>query len=499
MSSTQDPSTGRLPAGPSLAGRFAAAIALTIGFFTLAILIIALLLVVAVVPWLTGHPNLFVTLPALVLAWTVLTGVVPRRLHFSPPGPRLTAEDQPRLHALVREEAQAAGERMPDEVYATLDAQAAVTQHGRRRMLILGLPLLHILTERQLRAVVAHELGHYTGGDTRLGPWLQRTYDMIGRTLHGLATRRRRGQEVVRKPFEWYAHRFLRITAAIKRRQEFAADACAALHAGRDVHVAALRRVHAYAPAFDGYWRAEVAPVLEAGRRPPVSDGFGRFIAHDSIRRAAEEHLQQELAAPESDPYDTHPSLPERIAAVADLPAGEPDTSPCAIGLLEDAAGLERRALALLFGEEAANLETVDWDEVPRAVWLEHARALPLQFSQLLDGVTAGTLADAVGRLPETAARLTEAGQPAEDAAEIVAATLADGLLVALAEDGWEVVAAVGDPVAARRGDEVVMPRQLVAQLRAGELDAASWRERAQGLGIAELPLGEQARTPQPA
>jgi Zn-dependent protease with chaperone function len=53
-------------------------------------------------------------------------------------------------------------------------------------VLIIGLPLLHLLSERGFRGVLAHEFGHYAGGDTRLGPWIWRTRETIGRTIDKL-------------------------------------------------------------------------------------------------------------------------------------------------------------------------------------------------------------------------------------------------------------------------------------------------------------------------
>jgi Zn-dependent protease with chaperone function len=38
-----------------------------------------------------------------------------------------------------------------------------------RRYLYLGVPILQVLTVSQLRAVLAHELGHYSRGHTRFG------------------------------------------------------------------------------------------------------------------------------------------------------------------------------------------------------------------------------------------------------------------------------------------------------------------------------------------
>ena len=62
------PSDTHVPAGPSLAGRFAAAIALTIGFYVLALVLGVGLLAFAVVPWFVPGPqNIFISFGSLVL------------------------------------------------------------------------------------------------------------------------------------------------------------------------------------------------------------------------------------------------------------------------------------------------------------------------------------------------------------------------------------------------------------------------------------------------
>jgi heat shock protein HtpX len=326
---------------PSLKGRFAAAIALTIAFYALALVIVAALLAAAILPWvLGGHSNLWVTVTGVVLAGSILWAIVPRRLAFSPPGVRLTRATQPRLLAVIDKEAAACGERVPDEVYATFEVNAAVLEVNRhRRVMIVGLPLLHLVSERGLRAVIAHEFGHYAGGDTRLGPWIHRTRAAIGRTIGRLSRDGGWTRRAVRAPFVWYGNAFLRITSAISRREEFAADARAARRGGRDVYVDTLRRVGAYAPAFDAYWANEVAPLLSAGRRPPIGAGFSAFIRADTISRAANEHLRRELAERRTDPYDSHPSRAERIAALQDVAPGDhevDDSPPAATGLPGD-------------------------------------------------------------------------------------------------------------------------------------------------------------------
>jgi heat shock protein HtpX len=487
--------------GPSLKGRFAAAIALTIGFYALALTMAAGLLAVAILPWaLGGGGNLWVTLTGLVLGVSILIAIFPRRERFQPPGVQLTDAKQPRLMSLIDEEARACGERAPDEVYATLEVNAAVLEAGRRRrVMIVGLPLLQLVTERGLRGVVAHEFGHYAGGDTRLGPWIYRTREAIVRTVSHLSDDdgdEGWTQRAVRLPFIWYAKAFLRITNAISRRQEFAADALAAQRAGRDVHVETLRRIHAYGPAFDSYWANEVVPVLEAGRRPPIGDGFTAFIHSEAVERAATEHLDHELTEVVTDPYDSHPSLAERVAAVQECPAGAPDDSSPASALLRDPVALETAQAAFLFGDEAAaELQPIDWDAVGGEVYLERARALVSAHGELLGSATAGGVGALVGEIGRLAGRLQqrEPDLPVEHATDFAAALIANGLLVALDENGWSVDAPPAEPVICRRGDERVAPHVVVAELRDGSLSAEAWQERAAALGIQELVLESRA------
>jgi Zn-dependent protease with chaperone function len=400
--------------GPPLAWRLAAAIALTIGFYTLALGIAAALLAAAILPWVMGGSNnLWVTLTGLFLGVSILFAIFPRRHRFEPHGVRLTAADQPRLMAMIDEEARGTGAGPPDEVYATLEANASVMQTRGRRIMFVGVPLLHVLSERGMRGVIAHEFGHYAGGDTRLGPWIFRTYDGIARTIDQLTDGNGDEgwtQKAVRLPFIWYGRAFMRITAAIKRRQEFAADRMAADSAGRDTYVEALRRVHAYAPAFDSYWHNEVAVVLNAGRRPPVVAGFGTYLSSAAVDRAAVGFLEQQLQE-KTDRFDSHPSLSERIEALQACPPGDDDGSPPAVSLLREPERLERELLAVLVHPEAAELPALAWDDVGREVYLERARALCGRHGDLLGEATVADLGDGRGRSARSPASFSSASR----------------------------------------------------------------------------------------
>jgi Zn-dependent protease with chaperone function len=83
--------------------------------------------------------------------------------------------DQPRLWHEVRELAGFAATRPPDEIQLVAAANAGVAEEtsllglvGGTRKMSLGAPLLVGLSREQLRAVLAHELGHYSGRHTAL-------------------------------------------------------------------------------------------------------------------------------------------------------------------------------------------------------------------------------------------------------------------------------------------------------------------------------------------
>jgi Zn-dependent protease with chaperone function len=209
---------------PSIATRAVLAVVLMVGFYLLALAIVFGLLYIPYAEVMYAHRiHLKLALGCVLGALAILWSVLPRLDKFEPPGPPLTRDQHPRLFEEIEGTARATGQAMPAEVYLVSDLNAWVSQRGgvmgfgSRRVMGLGLPLLRVLTISQLRAVLAHEFGHYYGGDTKLGPWIYKTRSAIGRTLDSL-----RGHEgwssLLQLPFLWYGKMFLRITHAVSRR-----------------------------------------------------------------------------------------------------------------------------------------------------------------------------------------------------------------------------------------------------------------------------------------
>jgi Zn-dependent protease with chaperone function len=486
---------------PSLAARAALALALLAGFYLLAVGLAAGLLWLPYAEWRFAHRvhaklAIFAVAGAGIILWSIL----PRPDRFTPPGPSLAAEAHPRLFAALREVAGAVSQAMPADVYLVPDVNAWVARRGglmgigSRRVMGLGLPLLSILTVPQLRAVLAHEFGHYHGGDTALGPWVYRTRAAIGRTIHGLAQHSR----TLQAPFLWYGKLFLRLTHAVSRRQELAADALAARLAGARPLAEGLRAIHAAAPAFQPYWATEVAPVLDAGYLPPLGDGFARFVKAVRVK----------VPPRPADPYDTHPPLEERLAALGEgsagagagadgaaaSPAAAAPAAPTALSLLENVPAAEADLLAMAAGDGAVkDLTRVAWDDLPRKVYIPAWEGIVRQETAALLGMTPASIPEKIEEPRPFGQHMAKAAKRTlspDESRRFAATSIGAALALALLRRGFEVRTQPGAPIALERGELRIEPFTILARLASGALSPAAWRDQCDAAGIAEVDLG---------
>lgn len=485
----------------SLALRAVTAIVLMVGFYVLALAIAGSILWLIYAQFAYAHRfSIKLTIFGLIAAFAILAAIVPRPDRFEPPGPELTREEHPKLFAMIDEVSKRTGQGRPEEVYLVNDMNAFVAQRGgfmglfSRRVMGLGLPLMQVLTVSQLEAVLAHEFGHFHGGDVQVGPWIYKTRGAIGRTIMSL------GDGFIQKPFEWYGNLFLRITQAISRRQEYAADALAARVVGPEHLIDGLKVVHGGALAFNAYWQSEYMPAVAAGFRPPLAGGFSRFMSSERLTEALDKAVNEELERDEEDPYDTHPPLPRRIEALEALGIEGDGSSDDrrATSLLGKKKALERQLLAsIVVPEHFATLETIDWSDAPRQVYLprwkeraeKDARALTAMSPRKIPTSKAG-LAKLASRLFAREATSDELASLDRDtlahaAAERIAATFA----VALVRRGWTLGGEVGEPFFLEKdGHRLEVFRQL-HDLAKGELSAEAWHEALEEAGVARMRL----------
>jgi Zn-dependent protease with chaperone function len=471
------------------------AIALMAGFYLLSLGLIVVLLYIPYAEWqYLGRVHLQLALGCGAAALAIALAIVPRPDRFEPPGPDLSADHQPRLLRLVQEIAESTSQPMPRDIYLLPDVNAFVSHRGgvmgvgSRRVMGIGLPLLQGLTVQQLRGVVAHEFGHYIGGDVALAPWVYKTRAAIGRAIERL------GDGWLARVFNAYGRLFMRLTMAISRRQEFVADEVAARVAGVQPMKSALSQVAVLAAAHAAYFRYEVVPVLQGGYLPPVAAGFERYRATRQFVDGSTSLLDHEMTTGETGPFDSHPALRDRLAALdrLALPPVRSDDSPAAT-LVDDVEGLERALLSHRAGaDRIAALAAIEWEAVPAAIyqpaWIEvveahRARLSAMHIGEVPDGRERFR---ALGRtlIPKTRIEVDED----ECVAEAIRA-LGSALALRLIALGWTLTGDIGQPIRLHRGADLVEPFTAVASLASGTMTAAAWRAEAERLGIAGVGM----------
>jgi hypothetical protein len=239
-------------------------------------------------------------------------------------------EALPEVFRLVDEVGEAVGTRGVDRVLVSTGSEFGVFDlappgtlgflRRPRRHLVVGLPYVYALSLDELRAVVAHELAHFTLGHTMLS---RLTWHFIRRIAGRLASMEE-GDFWALSPVYWCTRGALGVLAAIygpwSRLREFDADRRSAQAAGSNHAISALRKCREAVPAVS----AATDLVVEVARLQQVAPRhLGEAAARLTWRM--DPVVKRRLArASEGDPLDlegrTHPPTAHRIAALHGLP-----------------------------------------------------------------------------------------------------------------------------------------------------------------------------------
>lgn len=278
--------------------------------------------------------------------WTYQpTWSVPGRLVTRSEAPALFAEldamsdafDAPRVHEV----------RLDDDFNAgALEAKRRGWPWARRRVVLLGVPLLSLCDAATVRAVLAHELGHFSRRHGRLGHWVYRA--RLGWMSYAEASTDEDDAIIDRAAVRfarWFGPWFARTSFAHSRQCEYEADACAAQMVGRQPMADALVRMQVLARRLARYSDEEL-PRLQATSPHPPGDVTARWLdagLHAECRPAELGEVANHLP----DPSDTHPSLQERLDALG--------------------APVDKLQAAAMSGPSAGATWWNEWDKVVRA------------------------------------------------------------------------------------------------------------------------------------
>ena len=491
---------------PSLFGRALLALLLTIGFYGLALgIAFGLLYLIYLEVTVLGRVNIRFTIFAFIGAVVILWSILPRIDRFTAPGPRLTREKFPNLFKELESVASQTGQAMPRDVYLVPDVNAFVAERGgmmgigSRRIMGIGFPLFHLMSVDELRAVIAHEFGHFYGGDTALGPWVYKTRAAIIRTVMNLGQTNR----WVMIPFEAYANMFLRVTNGVSREQEYSADQLAARTVGTQATISGLQKVHKYGQAFAAYFNQEYLPVVEAGYKPSLLTGFELFLKAPRIVEAVNHFYEQQLTEGKSDPYDTHPSLKERIAALQALPTGVMRNDRSAAVLLPPNENLEYQILTQMIQkkEKAAELKELAWEDVPETTYLPQWEQVAQTYKPVLCDITPLSLFDEarnpVGLFAKVAAvgnilpaNVLPSQVPLETQVQVLGNVIGSALAYSLRQNQWVIQTGPGEDVVFVKDSKELRPFNFIGHLVNDKPPREQWQQFCDDNKISNLSLG---------
>lgn len=252
---------------------------------------------------------------------------------ISPPdGVILSRADAPELYKEVDAIADRLKAPRPDDIRIDYQLNAAASQTPRlgvfgwyRNTLLLGMPLLMSLSKDEMRAVIAHEFGHFSGAHGKFGAWAYRTEA----TWHQLAERFSGGNVHGEWLFSWFVRwfqpRFAATTFALRRANEYEADRAAAEIAGAKNAASGLVRLTYLDPHFDASLWEKFDHQMRA--LPNIVDHPFAQMSLVAKELPAEERMRKHVRSAllsRTDYDDTHPSLTDRLRAL-NQPASEED------------------------------------------------------------------------------------------------------------------------------------------------------------------------------
>ncbi|MFI6101852.1 M48 family metalloprotease [Lentzea sp. NPDC051213] len=343
------------------------ALAMLAGFFVLAVGLFVGLGGAALAVFDQGdvEGGVYLGLLALVLGGPPLVAMlVALWIRPQPSGVAMTRATHPELWQHVDELARIAGTRSPDDIRLVDGANASVWERRGVRYLELGLPLVAGTGIGELRSVLAHELGHYGGGHTKVSAVTYRAKLALGLAVGRVDT----SFGVL---YAW-ARLYALVAASESRKHEQFADEVAVAAAGQEAASRALLRMGPVGEGWNDYLRWYVSLAVLAGRTPPLVEGFRAYLDHP--RRVHELRELEPLLA-EQEPktvFDSHPPVRERVAAMRQL-------RPAAMTVAE--AVDERPAWTLLRGTPAEEIAKLVDVKGPPITWEQLA---PLTGPELL-------------------------------------------------------------------------------------------------------------------
>lgn len=286
------------------------------------------------------------------MSWAVLASI------FSKPptgafGILKTPEQLPQVHELIRDVAKRVDTEPADEVYIAPGTEFGVHQEGKgpfgifgvnKRVLTLGLANMRFLTVTELRSVLAHEYGHFSHQDTFFNRFIYQVKLSITAALSSMGGAIGKLNYV--NPFFWFLYLYFLcynlLSAGYSRSREFLADRMAVHLYGSDIFASALCKTATEGTLFDSNFHHMIDRLFDA--EAPIDNLYSAYLGFrdDKIPKTERDECYQKVLDEKPSLFASHPTLKERVEAVAGLPKAGASDDRLAIELFPNPDELEK-------------------------------------------------------------------------------------------------------------------------------------------------------------
>lgn len=259
--------------------------------------------------------------------------------------------DAPGLFSLISEVANESGEAMPQKVYVSPEANASVFfAHPilsfigfNKKNLHFGIGLLYGTNMSEIKAILAHEYGHFVQGSMRIGQIVSLCYNVISNLVNNDSASI--VHPILKRTFIYVQRGFM----SLSRAMEYEADAACAKSVGNSIAISALCKTEVISERLDTY-NVMFKGIADSKHLLPSTywKGLELFLSicsnHDGVEMSAVEIVSQPLTEKSESKVQlknvwiSHPLLTQRIDNInkfSNVAKGKDNTE--AIGLIPNA------------------------------------------------------------------------------------------------------------------------------------------------------------------
>jgi hypothetical protein len=375
----------------------------------------------------------------------------PRR--FQAPGPRLDPDGQPLFFEVVRRTAGKTGEAVPEEIYLIEDVDGGIAYRGgflgigSKRVMLIGLPLLHMLTVVQFEALLAFWFVYFGATHACIDECLLETKEGLYRVLHSRALPERWLKfNIFLFPFMWYRKVFLRAYGALSKRQRFMAAQGSGGLVSREALDGAIAAINRHGNAFADYFHDDVALSVRRGYHPPLMEGYRMY----------------------------RESSGQTVDELPDAPASS---------LLKGTQWLEASVLKAHTSSPERPLKWIGWEEAGEGAVISHwTRLIHLNYSAL-DGLTLESLPATISNMDQFGSHTFASHEDDETRSWYAEEVLIAAFGSALNRAGGQIDYTPGS-WSLRFGQTRITPRQIIQEMREADCTQDGWNRLLQSLKL---------------